>query len=114
MDKQTDRRMDRFPLYRASSPLGPLPCLLPNYHRYVDDQGKGAADHLLPLGDFFRIPFLAFFASSCHLERGKEGLFAVIREFFEDRAPQLMITLCRRALYNEMCFGSEPLLLVSV
>ena len=32
--------------YRTSSLLGPLPCLLPGYHPYVDGQGKGIADHI--------------------------------------------------------------------
>ena len=40
--------------YRTSSPLGSLPCLLPNCHHYVDGQGKGTADHLLPLGDWLK------------------------------------------------------------
>merc|ERR1711989_230454 len=44
--------------YRTSSPLGPLPCLLPNCHFNVDGQSKGTADHLLPLGDWFLLSFL--------------------------------------------------------
>ena len=33
--------------------MGPLPCLPPNCHRYVDGQGKGTADHFFPLCDWF-------------------------------------------------------------
>ena len=58
-DGRTDGQTDGFDaqislvFYRTSSLLGPMPCLLSNCHHYVDGQGKGTADHPLPLGDLF-------------------------------------------------------------
>ena len=58
MDGRTDGRTYRFPLYSTGLrplryPLGPLPCLHNRHRSEIPKQGKGTADHLLPLGDWF-------------------------------------------------------------
>ena len=74
MDVWIDRRTDRClyaqispVFYRTLSPLGPLPCLLPNCPYNVDGQGKGTADHLhlLPLGDWVPFSLFLFFLFIC-------------------------------------------------
>ena len=61
-DGWTDGRTDgqtyaQFPpvSYRTLSPLGPLPCLPQNCHCNIDGQGKGTADHILPLRDWSNV-----------------------------------------------------------
>ena len=39
--------------YRTSSPSGPLPCSTERLLLTNQQQGKGSADHILPLGDWF-------------------------------------------------------------
>ena len=54
MDGQIDERKDAqiSPVfYRTSCPLRPLPCLLQYRCCNADGQGKGTADHILPLGN---------------------------------------------------------------
>ena len=81
LDEWLDGRMDRWtdgqtyaqisPLfYRTLSPLSPLPCLLSNCHRFDHGQGKGTADRLLPLVDWFfsssaHVPYLLFHPLHC-------------------------------------------------
>ena len=60
-DGRTDAQISPV-FYRTLSSLGPLPCLLSHCHRHVNGQGKGTADHLLPLGDWFSL-FLSLFLS---------------------------------------------------
>ena len=67
IDRQTDGwtngRMNRFPL--CSTGLHPLrvhcPAYLKGWLIKMSEQGKGTADHILPLGD--RFPFISFSSS---------------------------------------------------
>ena len=61
MDRRTDERTDRqkiFPFYRTSSPIGAAALPSPMKTKEKVKQGKGTADHLMPLGCLF------FFISS--------------------------------------------------
>ena len=52
MDGWTDGR-NFSPFYRTSSPIGAA-ALLPIHVNYqIPKQGKGTADHMMPLGDWF-------------------------------------------------------------
>ena len=62
---QPDRRIDEWTdgqmyaqispvFYRTSSPLEVGRAADPNCHHYIDGQGMGTADHLLPLGNLLR------------------------------------------------------------
>ena len=83
MDGRTDAQISPV-FYRTSSPLGPLPCLLPNRPHSVDGQGKGTADHLLPLGDWF------LWMCSCRLYL---ALFL---------SPRVMMQKCTRLNENQL------------
>ena len=52
----TDERTNKSPLvfYRTSSPLGPLPCYPSPTITYIQSRAKGIADHILPLGNWFK------------------------------------------------------------
>ena len=90
MDKQTNERMDgqRFPL--CSTGLRPLwgrcPASTQNHlnkyiNQFVNKQGKGIADHILPLGDLFQVEFLnntAFFEGATF----KTGVFTAFYSIF--------------------------------
>merc|ERR1712212_1087834 len=56
MDGRTDGRMDKrkiSPFYRTSSPIGAAAQPLPMKTKEKVEQGKGTADHLMPLGYLF-------------------------------------------------------------
>ena len=55
-DGQTDGRTDEWkisPFYRTSSPIGAAALLPPMKTKEKVEQGKGTADHLMPLGYLF-------------------------------------------------------------
>ena len=53
--------------YRTSSPLGLLPCLLHHCHCKKEWQGKGTADHILPVGDWFLMNIFIILCSIFHV-----------------------------------------------
>ena len=63
MDKRMDGR-NFSPFYRTSSPIGAA-ALLPIHVNYqIPKQGKGTADHMMPLGDWFLMLCSKHFSSS--------------------------------------------------
>ena len=62
MDERTDERTDErkiSPFYRTSSPIGAAALPPPMKTKEKVEQGKGTADHLMPLGDWFSPRFWA-------------------------------------------------------
>ena len=51
MDGQTDG-WKMSPFYRTLSPIGAAALLQPNFDPKTKKQGKGTADHMMPLGDW--------------------------------------------------------------
>ena len=61
-DGRTDGRMDGrkiSPFYRTSSPIGAATLPAPMKTKEKVKQGKGTADHLMPLGYLFFLPPVA-------------------------------------------------------
>ena len=55
MDKQTDGRSEFPCILENSAPFGLLLCLIQYCHCNVNGQGKGTADLVLPLRDWFQL-----------------------------------------------------------
>ena len=61
MDGWTNGQMDEWkisPFYRASSPIGAAALPPPMKTKEKVEQGKGTADHLMPLGYLFFLSFI--------------------------------------------------------